>query len=237
MAAIRSGRSVGGPQTTTFAPIFVSSQMLDRTTREWAMSPQIATRRPSRRPSRWRMVSASSRAWVGCSCAPSPALTTPAFRWRARKCGTPGEPWRITIRSGDMAWRFLRRIEQGLALLDRAPLGREVERVGGEPLLGRLEGEARPRRRLEEEIDDHPAAQGRDLLDGTLADRAHRLGRVEEKRDLVGRQRLDPEQVLGAQAGGRQAGLSRIQTSSARSVSSKSTWMTSRFEVGTLLPT
>ena len=70
------------------------------------MSPEIVTLRPSSLPKRWRIVSASSRAWVGCSCAPSPALTTPAFRCRARKCGTPGEPCRMTIRSGDIAWRF-----------------------------------------------------------------------------------------------------------------------------------
>ena len=48
---------------------------------------QIATFRPSSRPFRWRMVSASSRACVGCSCAPSPALTTAALQWRARKWG------------------------------------------------------------------------------------------------------------------------------------------------------
>src|SRR5215471_2458124 len=52
------------------------------------------------------MVRASSSAWVGCSCAPSPALTTPARRLRARKCGTPGQEWRMTIRSGAMACRF-----------------------------------------------------------------------------------------------------------------------------------
>ena len=36
----------------------------------------MTTRRPSMSPSRCRMVSASSNAWVGCSWVPSPALIT-----------------------------------------------------------------------------------------------------------------------------------------------------------------
>ena len=36
-----------------------------------------------------RIVNRSSSAWVGCSCAPSPAFTTLALRIRARKCGAP----------------------------------------------------------------------------------------------------------------------------------------------------
>ncbi len=40
------------------------------------MSPQMATVRPATRPLARRMVSASSSAWVGCWCAPSPALIT-----------------------------------------------------------------------------------------------------------------------------------------------------------------
>ena len=50
--------------------------MLERATRECRTSPQIATVRPSMRPLLRRMVSASSSAWVGCSCWPSPALIT-----------------------------------------------------------------------------------------------------------------------------------------------------------------
>src|SRR5262245_53563530 len=106
ISSTRGGRSVGGAQTTTLAPIRVSSQMFERATRECVMSPAIATRRPSSFPKRRRIVRASSRAWVGCSCAPSPALTTPARRLRARKCGTPGQLWRMTIRSGAIAWRL-----------------------------------------------------------------------------------------------------------------------------------
>ena len=103
---MRGGSSVGGAHTTTRAPIFVRSQMFDRTTRECARSPTIATRRPSIRPKCRRIVRASRSACVGCSCAPSPAFTTPARRCRARKCGTPGVPWRMTMRSGAIAWRL-----------------------------------------------------------------------------------------------------------------------------------
>src|SRR5688572_10867023 len=72
-----------------------------------ASSPPMPTDGPPSGPKRGRTVNASGRACVGCSCAPSPALTTPASRWRARKCGTPAEPCRITIRSGDIACRFV----------------------------------------------------------------------------------------------------------------------------------
>ena len=77
--------------------------MFERATREWRMSPQIATVRPSMRPRLRRMVSASSSAWVGCSCAPSPALTTEQSTLRARKCTAPAW-WCLTTRmSGRMA--------------------------------------------------------------------------------------------------------------------------------------
>ena len=55
------------------------------------------------RPQRSRMVRASSSAWVGCSCVPSPALMIGVGRWRARKCGAPRAAWRITMASGRIA--------------------------------------------------------------------------------------------------------------------------------------
>ena len=60
----------------TRAPSVLSTLMLERATRECRMSPQIATVSPAMRPLARRMVSASSSAWVGCWCAPSPALIT-----------------------------------------------------------------------------------------------------------------------------------------------------------------
>ena len=71
-----AGSSVDGATTRTRAPSVLSRMMLERATRECRMSPQIATVRFSIAPLRRRMVSASSSAWVGCSCWPSPALIT-----------------------------------------------------------------------------------------------------------------------------------------------------------------
>ena len=67
----------------------------------------IATFRPSNFPLCLRIVYASSNACVGCSCAPSPALTTEAFECLAIWCGTPGQACRITMQSGDIASRVL----------------------------------------------------------------------------------------------------------------------------------
>ena len=55
------------------------------------------------RPLLRRMVSASSKACVGCSCAPSPALMTAQSTLRASRCTAPAEAWRTTMMSGRMA--------------------------------------------------------------------------------------------------------------------------------------
>src|SRR5438132_69893 len=52
------------------------------------------------------MVKASRRAWVGCSCEPSPALMIDAGSRSASIFGAPGYLWRMTIMSGAMAIRF-----------------------------------------------------------------------------------------------------------------------------------
>ncbi len=72
------GSNSGGPASRTSAPSRSSSLAFDRATRLWRMSPQIATLSPAMRPKRWRIVAASSSAWVGCSLVPSPALITGA---------------------------------------------------------------------------------------------------------------------------------------------------------------
>ena len=77
-----AGISVAGAQTHTSAPSFVSSSTFDRSTRLCSKSPTMATFRPLRRPFRSRIVNASSSAWVGCSCVPSPALTIAALQIR-----------------------------------------------------------------------------------------------------------------------------------------------------------
>ena len=83
------GSRVEGATSRTRAPKVASSSMLERATRECRMSPQIATVRPSIPPLLRRMVSASRSAWVGCSWAPSPALTTEQSTFCASRCTAP----------------------------------------------------------------------------------------------------------------------------------------------------
>ena len=51
-----------------------------------------------------RIVSASSSACVGCSCWPSPALTTEQSTLRASRCTAPAWLWRTTMMSGRIAF-------------------------------------------------------------------------------------------------------------------------------------
>ena len=61
----------------------------------------IVTRTPAMRPRCFRMVKASSSAWVGCSLIPSPALMTCAVGIsRASTCGAPDSALRTTTMSG-----------------------------------------------------------------------------------------------------------------------------------------
>ena len=55
------------------------------------------------RPLLRRMVSASSSAWVGCSCEPSPALMTEQLTLLASNSTAPEAWWRTTMMSGCMA--------------------------------------------------------------------------------------------------------------------------------------
>ena len=99
------GSRVEGATRRTRAPMAASRIMLERATRECRMSPQIATMSPSMRPLLRRIVSASRSAWVGCSCAPSPALTTEQSTFCARRCTAPAAWWRTMMMSGRMALR------------------------------------------------------------------------------------------------------------------------------------
>ena len=73
------------------------------------MSPTMAIVRPARSsPRRSVSVSVSSRACVGCSCAPSPALitaeTSPTLSTaRARSSELPALAWRMMMAAGSMA--------------------------------------------------------------------------------------------------------------------------------------
>src|SRR5678810_1159443 len=65
--------------------------MLERATRLCATSPTMATRSPLNGNPRSRIVYRSSKAWVGCSCHPSPALITELFTPRASVSAAPAE--------------------------------------------------------------------------------------------------------------------------------------------------
>ena len=87
---MRAGSRVEGPTAPQIRAERAEQEKLERATRECSMSPQIATLSPSMRPLLRRMVSASSSACVGCSCAPSPALTTEQPTFCARRCDRAG---------------------------------------------------------------------------------------------------------------------------------------------------
>src|SRR5581483_6980382 len=70
------------------------------------MSPTMAAESPSRWPRLSRIVRRSRSAWVGCSCMPSPALTTEQRSARASMWGAPDAAWRSTTQSGLIASRF-----------------------------------------------------------------------------------------------------------------------------------
>src|SRR5438105_5525978 len=101
-----AGRSVPGPATRTREPSLDRQWTLERATRLCAMSPTIEMILPSSDPSFSRNVSASSSAWVGCSCAPSPALMTLARTARATARGAPAAGWRTTRASAPIASRL-----------------------------------------------------------------------------------------------------------------------------------
>src|SRR6267378_1513740 len=101
-----AGISVLGPATRTRAPSLERQWTFDRATRLCAMSPTMEITFSSSGPSFSRRVKASSKAWVGCSCAPSPALTTLARTARATARGAPAAGWRTTSRSAPMASRL-----------------------------------------------------------------------------------------------------------------------------------
>ena len=77
--------------------------MFERATRLCAMSPQIAMESRCSRPLARRMVSPSSSACVGCSCRPSPALSTEQLTFCASKSTAPEFGCRTTSRSGRIA--------------------------------------------------------------------------------------------------------------------------------------
>ena len=114
------GAKCGGPTRVIWAPRAVRIAVVERATLEEMMSPTMAMCFPVKlkvvgfvgwlvfvlRLMRSRdsaSVRASMRAWVGCSCLPSPALMIGACAIRSAIAGAPASLWRMTMRSGRMA--------------------------------------------------------------------------------------------------------------------------------------
>ena len=94
---------MGGATRVTSAPSMENARTLDRATRECLTSPTMAMRSPPSGPRSFWIVKQSRRAWVGCSCQPSPALITEQSTHEATCQGTPADEWRTTMASTPMA--------------------------------------------------------------------------------------------------------------------------------------
>ncbi len=193
------GSSVGGPQTRTCIPIFCMAKMFERATRLCRMSPTMATLSPSRFGRRSRIVNRSSRACVGCSCAPSPALMMDALSQPRQEVRRPGHrvPDHHHVRVHGLQGEA--GVLQALPFHHAARRGRDVDDVGAQPLARDLERGPRPRAGLVEQVDDRLAAQRRHLLDVPGGDLLHRGRRVQNEADLLDREFSNAQQVLALQ--------------------------------------
>ena len=141
------------------------------------------------------MVSASSSACVGCSCAAVAGIDDGAFDLlRKQRHGAGG----MVADDEEVRPHGVQRhrgVDQRLALLHRGGGDRHVHHVGAEPLAGQLEGGLRAGRGFEEEVDLRAAAERRLLLLDLPADVDGGFGGIEEKGYILGGKALDPEKV------------------------------------------
>ena len=170
--------------------------MLERATRLCAMSPMMATRRPSSVGRRSRMVRASSSAWVGCSCVPSPALMMGVGKIARQKVRRAGSRVAHHDGVGVHGAERIQRVDQRFAFGNAGGGGGDGDGVGAQTLGGDFETGARARGGFEEQIDDHAAAQLIGFLGVGLAG-LKTLGPVEDAFDLDSIQRLDSQQSTG----------------------------------------
>ena len=97
---------------------------------------------------------------------------------------------------GIKGFEVARRVLEGLALLEGAGFGGEINDVGGEALGGEFEGDAGASGRFDKEVDDGFAAQGRDFFDGAFTDSFKGFGGVEDEENFFGAQGLDVEEMF-----------------------------------------
>ncbi len=233
---LRAAAATPGRTAPSSAPNFDSRWMFDRATRLCAMSPMIATRRPSsvgavvqnrqRVEQRLRRMLVRAVAGVDDRCR---QIARQKMR-RARSRVAHHDRVGMHGRQG------VQRVHQRLALVDAGARRRDGDCIRAQPLGGDLEAGARARRGLEEQIHHHPAAQQVDFLQRLLLVRLKILGAVENGLDLAAIERLDSQQSDPASVSPSYA-LSTSSTFSIWSTSWNFTSMISLALVCTMRPT
>ena len=126
--ARRAGSAWAARPPSPSCPSLRMAWMLERATRLWAMSPTMATVSPSKWPLCSRIVSRSRSAWVGCSWAPSPALTTPHVELPGEDRGGAGRGVAHHDDVGAHGLDVLGRVDEALALGRAGAAGGEIDR-------------------------------------------------------------------------------------------------------------
>ena len=134
---------------------------------------------------RARMVSASSSAWVGCSCWPSPALSTGQSTLSGDQLHRARAAMADDDRIGAHRVERHRRVDQRLALFHARLRGVHVDHVGAQPLAGDLERQQRAGRVFEEGVDDRQPGQPVVALLRLAVEFDPLLRLVEQEQDLV----------------------------------------------------
>ena len=145
------------------------------------MSPIKATVSPAIRPRCSRIVRMSSSPCVGCSCGPSPALTTAQPTFCDSRCGVPGVEWRMTITSTFMASMFLA-VSMNVSPLDTtAARGRELDGVGPQPSGRQGKTVAGARGILEKQVGQRLALQCGEFSLAAARRRLERRGGIQNR--------------------------------------------------------
>ncbi len=145
---------------------------------------------------RRRMVSASRSACVGCSCRPSPALSTGQSTLSAMSCTAPELMCRMTITSGRIALSVtaVSISVSPFFTLDWAACILTTSAPRRLPAISKPQ--QRPCRIFEEGVDLGETGEAAIMLAAVGAVERHPLlGLVEEESDFMGRERGDPGQV------------------------------------------
>ena len=191
-----AGSKVRGAIRRTRAPIFDSR--LDVGARHAAVQRRRRRSPPSglrSSPRRRRMVSASSRAWVGCSWLPSPALTTQQSSLRDSISAAPESWWRTTRMSGRMALSVVAVSISVSPLETDEVLHRHVHHVGAQPLARQLERALGAGGGLEEQVDEGAALEQGDFFSLARPSATYSSRQIEQRGDLADRKAFDSKQM------------------------------------------